>query len=53
MHGVLPPQAQSLADAIPGARFSVIPEAGHLSNIEAPEIFNEIVLRFLSGVAKG
>lgn len=30
-------QAEQIAAAIPGARLSVIPGAGHLANIEAPE----------------
>jgi 3-oxoadipate enol-lactonase len=42
-----PTMAKSIADAIPGAQLAVIPSAGHLSNIEEPRIFNEIVLRFL------
>jgi 3-oxoadipate enol-lactonase len=48
-----PAMAKALADAIPGARLSVIPSAGHLSNIEAPGVFNEIVLGFLAEVAAG
>jgi len=45
---LIEPQAsQRLADAIPGARFAVIPDAGHLSNIEQPEAFNRLVLDFL------
>ncbi|MBI3709696.1 MAG: alpha/beta fold hydrolase [Proteobacteria bacterium] len=42
-----PPMAKSIADAIPGARLAVIPDAGHLSNIEQPAAFNRIVLEFL------
>jgi 3-oxoadipate enol-lactonase len=47
-----PAMAKSIADAIPGARLSVIPSAGHLSNIEQPAIFNEIVLTFLVGASR-
>jgi 3-oxoadipate enol-lactonase len=43
-----PAMAKSIADAIPGARLAVIPAAGHLSNIEQPKVFNEIVLGFLA-----
>jgi pimeloyl-ACP methyl ester carboxylesterase len=43
-------EAQAIATAIPGARLVVIPRAGHLSNIEEPEVFNREVLNFLSGV---
>lgn len=38
--------SQTLADKIPGAKLEIIPQAGHLSNIEQPEIFNRIVLDF-------
>jgi pimeloyl-ACP methyl ester carboxylesterase len=43
--------AGSLAGAIPGARLAVIPDAAHLPQMERPELFNEIVLRFLREVA--
>jgi pimeloyl-ACP methyl ester carboxylesterase len=43
--------AGPLAGAIPGARLAVIPNAAHLPQMERPEIFNEIVLRFLREVA--
>jgi 3-oxoadipate enol-lactonase len=46
-----PTMAKSIADAIPNARLAVIPAAGHLSNIEQPKIFNEIVLDFLTSAA--
>ena len=36
-----------MAAEIPGARLIVIPEAGHLVNIEFPNVFNESVLAFL------
>jgi len=32
---------------IPHANVEVIPGAGHTSNMENPEVFNEVVLRFL------
>jgi 3-oxoadipate enol-lactonase len=47
-----PAMAKTIADAIPGARLAVIPAAGHLSNIERPKVFNEIVLDFLTTAAK-
>ena len=46
-----PAMAKSIAEAIPGARLAVIPAAGHLSNIEQPSIFNEIVLGFLTAAS--
>jgi pimeloyl-ACP methyl ester carboxylesterase len=39
--------AGPLAAVIPGARLAVIPDAAHLPQMERPEGFNEIVLRFL------
>lgn len=45
---VTPPAlAREIAAAIQGAQLAIIPGAGHLSNIEAPEAFNGAVLDFL------
>lgn len=38
--------AEQLADAIPDAELAIIPDAGHLSNMEQPEAFNAHVRRF-------
>ena len=38
--------AEQLHAAIPGAELAIIPEAGHLSNMEQPEVFNAHVRRF-------
>jgi pimeloyl-ACP methyl ester carboxylesterase len=38
--------AEQLHAAIPGAELALIPEAGHLSNMEQPEVFNAHVSRF-------
>ncbi len=46
-----PSEAQSLADAIAGARLEVIPEAGHLAPYENPSVANAVMLRFLDGLA--
>jgi len=32
---------------VPGAELTVIPDAGHLSNIENAEVFNRSVMDFL------
>jgi 3-oxoadipate enol-lactonase len=46
---VYPPSiARGMVKRIPGARLAVISGAGHLSNLEQPGQFNEVVLRFLS-----
>ena len=42
-----PAVAKTLADAIPGAQLAILPEAGHLSNLEVPEAFNRHVQDFL------
>lgn len=44
-----PSEAKTLAKAIPGAQLEVIPAAGHLSNLEQPERFAQLVGDFLAG----
>lgn len=44
------PTSQAMADVIPGARLAVLPKAGHLSNVEAPEQFNATVRSFLASL---
>jgi 3-oxoadipate enol-lactonase len=41
-------EARALAAGIPHARLHVIPAAGHTANREAPEVFNQHLLRFLT-----
>ena len=41
------PVARIMSDAIPGARLVVVEDAGHLPNMEAPEIFNNALNEFL------
>lgn len=43
-----PAIAQDMVRRIPGASLAVIEGAGHLSNLEQPEHFNQVVLGFLS-----
>jgi 3-oxoadipate enol-lactonase len=46
---VVPPEeARAIADAIPSARFELIENAAHLSNLEQPNRFNALVREFLS-----
>jgi len=47
-----PSESRAIADAIPGAEYLIIPDAGHLANIENPAFFNEQVLGFLLRVAR-
>ncbi|OAS24407.1 alpha/beta fold hydrolase [Paenibacillus oryzisoli] len=49
---IAPPDVmKSMADQIPGAKFHVIPSASHLTPMEKPEAFNELVLAFLKEVS--
>jgi len=44
---LIPREASApLADAVPGAELAVIEGAGHLSNVERPEVFATLVRRF-------
>jgi len=42
--------AETLRDGIPGARLEVLPGAGHLANLEAPEAFHRAVASFLGSL---
>lgn len=42
--------ARLMADRIPGARLEIIPNAGHLPNLEQPELFNDALWRFHSSL---
>ena len=43
--------AHATAGAIPGATVVVVPDAGHLPNVERPDAFNHALLGFLAGLA--
>lgn len=43
-----PDVARDMHAAIPGSTLTVVPQAGHLSNIEAPEAFNRAISAFLT-----
>lgn len=48
---IAPPDvARRLASSIPGARLVLVPGAGHMSNLERPDLFNAAVREFLSGL---
>ena len=45
---VTPPEiAREMADAIPGARLSIIPDSGHVSTLEQPEAVTQALLDWL------
>jgi 3-oxoadipate enol-lactonase len=46
-----PEMSRTIAARIPGARLEILPGAGHVSNLEAPEAFDALLAGFLSGVA--
>ncbi len=45
-----PHESEEMARRIPGARLEVIPEAGHISNLEQPERVNQYIREFLQSV---
>ena len=42
-----PEHGRSIADAIPGARFEVVPRAAHIANVEQPETLTQLILTHL------
>ena len=48
-HDVLTPPDESrlIAEGIPNARLVIIDQAGHMSNLENPEAFNDALLAFV------
>ncbi|SIO66054.1 3-oxoadipate enol-lactonase [Singulisphaera sp. GP187] len=45
-----PAEARTMAEAIPGAQFEIIPNAGHLAPLENPSASNTAILRFLASL---
>ena len=46
-----PPEvAREMAAAVPGARVVIVPDAGHLSNLESPVAFNQAVAEFVGSL---
>ena len=49
--GLTPPsEMRRMADAIPGAQFKTIPDAGHVTPLENPTAFNAVLAQFLDSV---
>lgn len=44
---IAPEHSRSTAALLKGAEFQVIPGAGHISNLDSPAEFNDLLLRFL------
>jgi pimeloyl-ACP methyl ester carboxylesterase len=56
LHGaddpIVPPgEARAMQAAIPGARLEMIPDAGHLPNLENPNAFNQAVRQFIKNLS--
>lgn len=45
--------AEGMAKALPNARLDVVPNAGHVANMENPEVFNRALAQFLSRLGSG
>ena len=45
---VPPEHARVLADGLPDAELKIIPGAGHMANLERPDLFNQALLTFLA-----
>ncbi|NIW46872.1 MAG: alpha/beta fold hydrolase, partial [Gammaproteobacteria bacterium] len=41
-------EAEAMHFAVVGSRFEIIPDAGHLPNLEQSQLFNQVVKDFLS-----
>ncbi len=48
-----PKESEGMAQAIPGAQLKVIPEAGHLVNLEVPDAFQDLVASWTRQVIEG
>lgn len=45
-----PPEAEAMVEALPDGRLARVPQAGHMSSMEAPEAFNEALGAFLASL---
>jgi 3-oxoadipate enol-lactonase len=52
-HGAPPENTRQMHDMIEGSRFLEIEQAGHISNIEKPAIFNAAVAKLFDDVEQG
>lgn len=48
---VKPQVMRELSERIPGAAYHLLPDVGHLSNLEAPEAFNRLLLEHVARVS--
>jgi pimeloyl-ACP methyl ester carboxylesterase len=45
-----PSLMQAMGEKIPNAKLSVIPDAGHMSSLENPQVFNSALVQFLQSL---
>ena len=45
-----PKESRAMHAAIAGSRLEIIPGAGHVSNVERPAAFNQVLTEFLAGI---
>ena len=48
-----PAVAEDMAERLPAGRLAVLPQAGHLPNLETPDAFNAELRRFLDSLQEG
>jgi pimeloyl-ACP methyl ester carboxylesterase len=44
-------ESQSVADALPNSQCVIVPQCGHISNLERPQLFNDTLIRWLTRVS--
>jgi pimeloyl-ACP methyl ester carboxylesterase len=49
-HGAPPENSRQMHEMIKGSRFMVVEQAGHISNIEKPAVFNAAVATFFDDI---
>jgi pimeloyl-ACP methyl ester carboxylesterase len=45
-----PDESRRIAQATPNAELTILPGAGHVSNVECPDLFNDALRTFLARV---
>ncbi|NTU57366.1 MAG: alpha/beta fold hydrolase [Chlorobiaceae bacterium] len=45
-----PETAASMHSLVPGSKLEILPDAGHLSNLEQPDLFNRLLLEHLKSI---
>jgi len=49
---IVEPRARAMAEAIPGARWTLVPRAGHTSSVEEPEAIGRAIEEFVGGLGR-